>query len=90
MPQDTALHKMLIYTSSDKDRKQAVQFVIESIIKNNVQLGRGEIPFYINHALWQDEVDLAERLLEKANSWYEYSRIIDQMQESISQHKAKK
>lgn len=88
-PQDTGLHKMLIYTASDKERKQVVQMVIQEVIAKDVQIARGEIPFYINHALWVEEPGLAQQLLDKAKTWYQYSRIIQEMQDLIDQNKAK-
>ncbi len=89
-PQDIGLHKMLIYTACDTERKKVIELLLTVIVEKDIKLPRGEIPFYINHALLQDDVQRAELLLEKAKSWYEYSRIIQEMQEMILQHKAKR
>ncbi len=88
-PKDLGLHRMLIYTASDKERKKIVAFVIAQVLEKDVKISRGEIPFLINHALWVDEIALAQDLLDKAKTWYEYSRILQEMQELIAQHKAK-
>lgn len=89
-PEDTGLCRMMIFTATDKERKEVVRLVISHIIDTNSKIARGDIPFYINYALLVDEKELAERLLDKAKTWYEYSRIIQEMQTLISQHKAEK
>ncbi len=87
-PEDMGLHKMLIHTATDTERKDVVKLVLGQVMQNDSKLPRTEIPFYINHALWVGEVELAQRLLDKAKTWYEYSRIIQEMQDLIGQKKA--
>lgn len=90
LPEDRALHKMMIYTAADSERKAIVHQVIEQICQADVKIPRGELAFYINHALWVDETLLAERLIDKAKSWYEYSRMLQEMQQLVDTHKQKK
>lgn len=87
-PQDTGLHKMLVYTASEKEKAQVVQLVFRKIIEGNTRLERSEIPFYISHAISVKEFELAQQLLDKAKTWYEYSRIIQEMQDLIANKKA--
>ena len=87
-PQDTGLHKMLIYTASEKEKKQVLQLVIRKIVEENTVLARALIPFYVNHAIDANELELAQQLLDKAKTWYEYSRIIQEMQDLIANKKA--
>ncbi len=89
-PEDTGLYRMIIYTSSESDRKPLVQFVINEIIEKNSKIPRSEIPFFINAALMVDEIELATSLLDKAKTWYEYSRIIQDMQDEIANRKAQR
>jgi hypothetical protein len=87
MPEDISLYKMLICTASAEEKKETVVFAIKTIIDSNVVIPRGDIPFYINEALLTDNVDLAEKLLERAKSWYQYSRIIQEMQRQIDEQR---
>lgn len=87
-PQDKGLHKMLVYTASEKEKVQVVQLVFRKIIEANTPIERTEIPFYINHAISVKEFELAQQLLDKAKTWYEYSRIIQEMQDLIVNKKA--
>lgn len=87
-PQDTGLHKMLVYTASEKEKVQVLQLVFRKIVESDTKIARSEIPFYINHALSVKEFELAEQLLDKAKTWYEYSRIIQEMQDLIANKKA--
>lgn len=89
-PEDTGLHRMYLFTASDKERKEAVEKLFGLIIEKNVQIPRAEIPMYIQHALAVDDYNQAQLLLDKTKTWYEYSRIIQQMQELIQQAKAEK
>lgn len=82
-PEDTGLYRMIIFTSSESERKALVQQVIRQIIEKNSKIPRGDIPFFINAALMVDEVALAQGLLDKAKTWYEYSRILQEMQELV-------
>ncbi len=86
-PHDVSLHKMIIYTASDNEKKEVISFVLTQIIEHNVEINRREIPFYINNALLVDEVLLAESLIDKAKTWYEYSRILDEMDQQVTQYK---
>lgn len=87
MPKDKGLHRMLLTTASDKDRTVLVELVIRTIVDHNIVIGRQEIPYYVNHALMVQKPELAQLLIDKAKSWYEYSRIIEQMQTQIDQQK---
>ncbi|MCE5293136.1 MAG: hypothetical protein LLF94_00795 [Chlamydiales bacterium] len=87
-PEDLNLHKMILHTATEKERATSLQLIMTQVFANNVKIPRSEIPFYIRHALDLNQIDLAQQLLDKAQTWYEYSRILQEMQDLISQHKA--
>lgn len=87
MPQDTGLYKMLICTAGPEEKKETVTFAIETIITTDTAIPRAEIPFYVQEALQIGNKDLAEKLVKKATSWYQYSRIIQEMQRQIDEYK---
>ncbi|MBS0655710.1 MAG: hypothetical protein JSR46_08030 [Verrucomicrobia bacterium] len=86
MPQDIGLYKMLICTAGAQEKKETVSFCLEAIIAADAVVPRGEIPFYIQEALQVQDKALAEKLLKKATSWYQYSRIIQDLQRQIDEH----
>lgn len=87
MPKDTSVHRMLLSTSTEVDRQEVVRAVIEAVVGQNIVIVRHEIPFYVNHALMAKMPDLADRLIDKAKSWYEYSRILQEMQNQVNMYK---
>ncbi len=87
VPQDVSIHKMLVYTALPQERKEIVSCIIRTIVETNVVIPRKEIPFYVLAALEVNDVVSAKLFLDKASSWYEYSRVITQMQELIEQQK---
>ena len=90
MPQDFGLHKMLILTALDSERAEAVKLVCNTVIEKNIQIPRSDVPFYIGQALGVHDIALADRLLDKAKSWYEYSRVLDDMKKQIDLMKQEK
>lgn len=84
-PQDVSLHKMMLYTAENAEKKQALQIIINTIVSKNIQIARSELAFYVNHALGVRANQAAQSLIDKAKSWYEYSRIIDQLQQKIKE-----
>ena len=84
---DLQLHKMMIYTANEGEKREVIQLIIGKIIEKNVQICRTELPFYVTHALRVQDSESAQRLIDKAKSWYEYSRIIDQLQQQVEESK---
>jgi hypothetical protein len=84
MPQDFGLHKMLILTSTAAERPQIMRQVVDVIIEKNIQIERADFPFYMGQLMAAKDAASAQRLLDKAKSWYQYSRMLDEMQKSIT------
>ena len=84
---DVALYKLLIVFSPAESRKKAVHEVIDMIIQNSVQVPRSDISFYINEAMAASEKESAESFLDKQATWYQYSRIIEEMRKVVSDDK---
>jgi hypothetical protein len=84
---DVALYKLLIVFSPAEARKKAVHEVLDMIVQNSVQVPRSDISFYVNEALVACEKESAERFLDKQATWYQYSRIIEEMRKVVSDDK---
>jgi tetratricopeptide (TPR) repeat protein len=86
-PNDLGVHAMLIITASGAEKKEAVRFVINQILCSETVLPRTAIPTYVGYCLDVQDVEMAKVFLQKAATWYEYSRIIKQMEQVIMQAK---
>ena len=86
-PEDVHVHKILFMLASSDNRKEIVDDVFGVIFSKNIQINRSLLPLYVNQALIMKDPDLAERFIEKARSWYETSRILQQLQQIVDEFK---
>jgi hypothetical protein len=84
---DVALYKLLIVFSPPEARGNAVREVLEMIVQNNIQVPRSDISFYVNEAMSASEKEVAKVFLDKQATWYQYSRIIEEMRKVVSDDK---
>jgi hypothetical protein len=75
-PRDESLYKFLVLFAASKDRAATLHRCLNKIIDNNIIISRGDVAFYIEKALESDDLPLAQRLVDKACEWYQYSRVI--------------
>lgn len=80
---DPTLYKLQIVFAAPKDKKQVVREVLGEIIRSNVVIPRGDIPFYIHESLEQNDRASARCFLDKTEAHYQYSRIIAEMRRVI-------
>lgn len=86
-PQDHTLYKMTIAFSPPQKKQEVVNICLNKIININVIVPRTDLIFYIDEAVKTQQMDLAQKLLDKAREWYEYSRIINAAQQYLDQQK---
>jgi len=80
---DPMLYKLLVLFAPKNEKKQLVKEIIERIIRTDVVIPRHEIALYVNAAVDINERGLAKQFLNKAATWYEYSRNIQEMREHL-------
>jgi len=85
--EDSTLYKLLIIFSPLPERRHRVCEMIEKIINGNAVIARSQIPFYVHEALEAGDKELARRFLDKAATWYQYSRVIEEMRKVVQDDK---
>ncbi len=85
-PADRSLYKMAIAFAPDgASRREAVVKLIGRIIDQNIMIPRCDILFYVKQAVAVHQPELAQRLIDKAREWYQYSKAIEQAQDYVNQ-----
>jgi len=84
-PGDLSIHAMLIMTASQEEKRELVHFCVNQILLSGTVVPRTLIPAYVGYCLDVRDKELAKLFLQKAASWYEYSRIIQQMQNVVAE-----
>lgn len=85
-PKDTSLYKFLILFSSEEQKAEILRTCLNKIIDKNIILPRSDIAFYVEEAVKAKDLILARRFVDKARSWYQYSRVINAAQQYIDKH----
>ena len=84
---DTSLYKLLIFLAPAQQKKEACREVIDKIISGDVVIPRKDIEFYVQAALASDDKKSAKAFLDKACTWYQYSRTILQLRSGLDDDK---
>lgn len=86
-PQDTSLYRMILgFVPSDK-KAYWLQTIIQKLIDQNIMIARQDIAYYNELAIFFQQYDLAQKFLDKARSWYVYSRVINEAQQHLNQQR---
>ncbi len=86
-PQDETLYKLMIVYAKEKDKGAAVSLYLNKIIYNNIIIPRADVAFYVQQAVMENEFALAQRFIDKAKEWYQYSKVINSAQQFLDQKK---
>lgn len=87
-PADRSLYRIMISFSPDGEaRHQAVILYLPKILDQNIMVPRCDILFYVQQAVAVQELDLAQRLIDKGREWYQYSKALEMSQIYLDQHK---
>lgn len=82
-PQDSSLYKLRITFATDSEKPQVIKEVLETIIKKEIQVPRSDLIFYVTAAVETQQKEIAQQFMDKARTWYPYSRVMDTAQEMI-------
>lgn len=82
-PNDSSLYKLMMTFSLENEKPRVVKESIEKLIAQDVQVPRADILFYVSAAMETKQKELAQQFLDKAKSWYPYSRVMNSAQELI-------
>jgi hypothetical protein len=86
---DHSLSKLAIAFAPEEKKTTIIRDCLNKILMDNIILPRADISFYLQHAISSDNDDLAEQLINRAQSWYQYSRTIDAAKKVLEENKSK-
>lgn len=86
-PEDTSLYKMMMAYAPEGDKGKIISTYLNKIINNNIVIPRTEIAFYVQQAVSAKQYDLAQRFIDKAHEWYQYSQVLNAAQQYLDKYK---
>jgi hypothetical protein len=89
-PQDISLYKIGLSFTLAGEQKSVLKTYLNQIIEKNIVIPRHDVAAFVQQAIEFNELDLAQKIVDKSREWYQYSRVIDEVQHSLNQHKANK
>lgn len=73
-PVDVGLMKMIIGSTPDKQRKEVVERITESVLEQGITIPRRDVLFFVRATVDAGNPDLGRQLMEQAREWYGFSR----------------
>lgn len=80
---DSALPVKILFVLRPSERGSFLREVVESLQTVQVPMRRGDCFALIAQAIELEEVESAKLLIEKARTWYQYSRALDELSERL-------
>ena len=78
---------MIAFSPEGEERQQAIMTYLPRMIDQNIIIPRCDIFFYVRQAIAIQQPELAQRLIDKAREWYQYSKAIEQSQQYLDRNK---
>lgn len=86
-PADTTLYRLIIvFSPPDEKRKRLVENM-NRIIDGDVKIPRNDLLFYVQESVDQEELEMAQKFVDRAKQWYPQSKIVDSAQNLIATQK---
>lgn len=85
-PRDSTLVVKLAYILPLAEKKALLRSVADELMKLTCPLRRSDCFFLIQQTLDLGELDIAKQIIEKARSWYQYSRALENFSEQLRKH----
>lgn len=79
-PTDDSLYKLQLSFVSENKKAEMVLVTLNKIIHENIIIPRGDISFYVAKAVEANQLPLAQKFVDKAREWYQYSRVVSNAQ----------
>lgn len=84
-PQDGSLYKLMLQFAPEALKPSFVETYLNKIIDDNIMVPRTDIPFYVQQAVAKKDFKLAQKFIDKAQEWYQFSRMVNASQEYLNQ-----
>jgi hypothetical protein len=84
-PFDIGLYKIAMLFAGENHVK-VVKDLLTEISQKNIVVPRHDIVFFVHQAITSNQIDAAQKFVDKSREWYHYSRSISEAQEHLDQH----
>lgn len=81
--QDASLYRIMINFANESEKNAVAVKSLKKIIADNIVVPRTDILFYVKAAMAAKQPELAQQFVDKAKTWYEYSKMLQAAQEMI-------
>lgn len=86
-PGDTSLYRLLLIFTPEEGKAKAIETWLQKIIESDLMISRSDVGFFVEQAVKEKKIALAQRLIDKSRRWYSYSRAINDAQEYLDKSK---
>ncbi len=86
-PYDASLYKVLIFLAKEDNNDALIANYLQKIVEHTVKIARADIYLYVREAVTLDELDIAQKMINQAKVYYEYSRALVAAQDYLNQHR---
>lgn len=76
-PTDSSLYRLKILYSSNNNQSKIIKECLNKIIRDDIVIPRAELDFYMHCALKLEDKEFIKKFIDKASTWYAYSRAIE-------------
>jgi tetratricopeptide (TPR) repeat protein len=83
-PQDSTVLVKLAFLLPPHEKVDLLKSVTAELIRLEAPIRRSDCFFLIQQAMEAGELEVAKQLLDKARSWYEYSRTINELSDQLA------
>lgn len=85
-PKDAGLYKVLIFLAKEQGQDIALIGYLQQMLEKEAPIARGDIYLYVREAVALGELQLGQRMIDRARQLYDYSRALSAAQHYLNQH----
>lgn len=86
-PCDDSLYKFMILFAPEQEKAGMLRACLNKIIERNIVISRSDISFYTKEAVEAKELSLAQKFVDAAREWYQFSKVVNAAQQYLDNHK---
>lgn len=86
-PSDDSLYKFMILFAPEQEKSGMLRACLNKIIEKNIVISRSDITFYTKEAVEAKELSLAQKFVDAAREWYQFSKVVNAAQQYLDNHK---
>jgi hypothetical protein len=86
---DLMLNRMILSLGRSEERVGIIKNSLSQILEQNIRIPRSDVFLYVKDAAAVGEYEIAQSLIDRALSWYRYSRAINAAQKYLDLRRSK-